>query len=66
MSDLEAQIKAEQEEIENAPKIPVRQLQSGIKGRCSFCGKLAENLTLVDSMHGAERYRGECCGGNSY
>lgn len=62
---ITSQIEREREEIENAPAVPLRQLQPRSAGRCSFCGRPARTLTLVDNMHGMERYKGECCGGNS-
>lgn len=65
MSDLDEQVKQEAKEIENAPKIPLAQLQprsTGQAGRCSWCGRMAKNLVYVDTVHGQERYKGECCG----
>jgi hypothetical protein len=67
-NELDAQIKAEAAQIQNAPKIPVRQLQpqtTGLAGRCSWCGRFSTNLQLVDVFHGVERYKGECCGGHN-
>jgi hypothetical protein len=63
-NDIESQIQKEAEEIANAPKIPVSQLQPhdmGNSGRCSFCGRISGNLVLVEVIHGQERYAGECC-----
>ena len=64
---LDAQIAQEAAEIQNAPKIPVSQLQPmGAGGRCSFCGSLSPNLVLVEVVHGIQRYKGDCCNGTTY
>jgi len=60
MDDLEKQIARERAEIENAPVIPVT---SGHRIRCSFCGQLAKELQYVETVHGIDRYKGECCRG---
>lgn len=71
--DREKQIERERKEIEEAPKVSVDTLRpksSGMAGRCHFCGRMAKNLTPVHDMLAGkivnERYKGECCGGNSY
>jgi hypothetical protein len=59
---LESQIANERSEIENAPKVPLRQYQptSGLAGRCHWCGRISSDLVLVEG----ERYKGrDCCGG---
>ena len=56
--ELASRIAAEAAEIQNAPRVPV---SSGRVGRCSFCGRTAQNLVPIDTFHGLERYRGECC-----
>jgi hypothetical protein len=60
---LEEQIDRERRELANAPKIPIASLQprGGNAGRCSFCGRIARNLVLVEVTHGMERFKGECC-----
>jgi len=58
VTEMEARIAAEAKEIVNAPSVPVT---SGRVGRCSFCGRVAQNLVPVDTFHGLERNRGECC-----
>jgi hypothetical protein len=61
MTDLEAQIAAEKKAIDEAPVVPIK---SGLIGRCSWCGRVSENLVYVDTVHGQERYKGrDCCGG---
>lgn len=50
-------IEEELEEILNAPKVKV----TGVQGRCSWCGKLAQHLVFVENIHGIDRYKGECC-----
>jgi hypothetical protein len=57
-SEMEARIATEAADIRNAPQVPV---QTGRVGRCSFCGRTAQNLEPVDTFHGLERYRGDCC-----
>lgn len=67
MSELDDQVAQEKAEIENAPKVPLSQFQpTQYAGRCSFCGQPSMNLIYVDSMHGQERFRGDCCGGTAY
>ena len=65
-SDLEKQVAAERQEIENAPQIPVSQLQprtSGMAGFCHWCRRFSTNLVYVETVHEVERYKGaECCG----
>lgn len=64
-TDLAAQIAAEQKQIENAPKVPVR---FGTNGRCGWCGRLADDLVPVHDYGPTgkiinERYKGiKCCG----
>lgn len=63
-SDLEAQIAAEQAQIQNAPAVPVSQLQptgTGTSGRCGWCGAVRNDLQLVEVVHDIERYKGGCC-----
>lgn len=62
MDDLKKQVEAELREIELAPKVPLSHYTGNI-GRCSFCGKLARDLKFVETIHGIDRYKGECCHG---
>ena len=57
-NEMETRIAAEAAQIQNAQLVPV---QSGSAGRCSFCGRIAQNLVPIDTFHGLERSRGECC-----
>jgi hypothetical protein len=57
--DLEAQVAQEVAELKNAPVVS----SAGHIGRCSFCGGVANRLTLIEVVNGLERYKGECCGG---
>jgi hypothetical protein len=65
---IEAQVKAEQAELDaaKAQAVPVVQLQpkgSGSKGRCNWCGRFSENLVVCEVVNGVERWKGiECCG----
>ena len=61
--ELEAQIEKEAKEIDSAPKIPLSKLQPqmGTGGRCSFCGRISSDLVFVETVHGLDRYKGECC-----
>jgi len=57
MPDLHAQVDKEAAEIKAAPVVS----SAGHIGRCSFCGRVANRLTLVEVQQGIERYKGECC-----
>jgi hypothetical protein len=77
MTDLEAQITVEQKQILEAQQVPVSSMQplnSGMAGRCHWCGRISNNLVPVYDYgpltpQGTapiinERYKGlECCGG---
>lgn len=66
MDELEARVAQEAKELESVPKIPVNRYQphtTGSGGRCHWCGRMAQDLVYVDSLHGVDRYKGvECCG----
>jgi len=56
-SDLLAQIAREKAELEAAPKVtPGPNVL-----RCHFCGRVTPTLTFVETVHGFDRMKGECC-----
>jgi hypothetical protein len=59
---LDKQIAAEAREIENAP---AAKIETGVHGRCHFCGRISDNLIEVRTIPDHPiRYKGaECCGG---
>ena len=54
---LDVQVAREQWELEQAPVAP----RGPLVQRCHFCGQLTTTATLVESVDGQERYKGECC-----
>lgn len=69
--DLQKQVEREKADLENAPKVQIKQPTSlGTAGRCHWCGRISQNLVPVHDYNHAgteivnERYKGaECCGG---
>lgn len=59
--ELLAQVERERVELAAAPPVP----SAGLSQRCHWCGQLIpyESATLVETVHGVDRYRGGCCNG---
>jgi transcription elongation factor Elf1 len=55
-------IEAEKAELENLPKVPIQQYQSGQSQRCSFCGRASVDLVYVETVNGMERFKCMVCG----
>ena len=64
INDINQSVEQERRDLDNAPLVP----NTGMVGRCCFCGQLATDLTLVEVVEHpltgpTSRYRGRCCGG---
>lgn len=60
-SPLQVQIALEKAEIDNAPRVSL----GGNVGICNWCGRVSQNLVLVEVVNGIGRYKGGCCNGGN-